>query len=642
MGGGRAEEGAATVLHTFTRAVLNDLQALEQMLSEGRFEPGRHRIGAEQEYFLIDAVGRAAPAALSVLSRLGRKPDHNYTTELGLFNLEANLPVYDFTGDCLSRLERDLHRHTQRAREAAELEDAELALAGILPSLRKSDLTLAQMTPNPRYQALNDALLQRSGGRLRVHIKGTDELEVEHDNIMLEACNTSFQVHFQVPAEDFVRAYNLAQALTAPVLACAVNAPLLLGKRLWHETRVALFQHSIDDRGDVQRARGKRPRVRFGDGWLRGSVTQLFREDIARFRPLLAPHTEEDALAVLAQGQIPQLEALRLYNGTIYRWNRPCYGVHNGVPTLRIECRALPAGPSVLDEVANAAFFYGLMCSVNTRYGDISEHLSFDDAYDNFLSAARQGLQAQLQWVGGPRPAQALILEELLPLAREGLRSQGIDEADIERYLGVVQARVEAQRTGASWMLDSLAKMPPLLNLDTRLRTLTRQMVRHQRSGQPVHTWPLAQCDEALADWLPSYTHVAQFMTEDVHTVRPDDLVDLAANLMEWMQVRHIPVEDDSGRLVGLLTHRLLLRALALGQSQQGCVAVRDVMQTDPPTVGPHTSTVELLRLMRRHQLRCLPVVEADGRLLGIVTDTDVFRPASLLMEQALLEEARP
>ncbi|MCA9542783.1 MAG: hypothetical protein KC613_00280, partial [Myxococcales bacterium] len=301
-------------LRTFTKGVLADLKALEQMLPTDVFERGIRRIGAEQEMFLVDGGARPAPKAVEVLRALGGDPA--FTTELARFNLEANLPPYVFGGTCLRQMEQDLLRLITKAHQAALTQDCQVLLTGILPTLRLPDLGLHNMTPVPRYAQINQAILKLSGGRFRVRIKGTDELEVEHDNVMLEACNTSFQVHFQVAPEEFANLYNLAQAVTGPVLAAAVNSPILLEKRLWHETRVALFQHSVDDRSNAHRARGRRTRVRFGDAWVKDSVVELFRDDIARFRVLLGADVDEDPQAVLARGEVPQLSALRLHNGT--------------------------------------------------------------------------------------------------------------------------------------------------------------------------------------------------------------------------------------------------------------------------------------------------------------------------------------
>ncbi|MCA9545142.1 MAG: CBS domain-containing protein, partial [Myxococcales bacterium] len=332
----------------------------------------------------------------------------------------------------------------------------------------------------------------------------------------------------------------------------------------------------------------------------------------------------------------------RLHNGTVYRWNRPCYGVADGKAHLRIENRVLPAGPTVVDEVANAAFFYGLMAAVTDAYGDITRALDFDDAKANFVAAARQGLQAQFHWTGGRTvTASELILKELLPIARQGLLQRNLDADDVDRYLGVIEGRVASERTGARWALDSMARMPNRVTKDERMRALVTATLAQQATSQPVHTWPLADFAEQQ-DWRHSYERVGQFMTDDVYTVRPDDLVDLAANLMDWVHVRHIPVEDDDGRLVGMVTHRRLLRLLS---DREGAadepVAVRDIMDTDPVTVTPDTPTVEAIALMRAPDVKCLPVCD-QGQLVGIITERDIFDLATRLLERELREFRKP
>ncbi len=625
-------------LRVFMKAVLADVQALETMLDEGFVESGVRRIGAEQEMFLVDEVGRPVPRALQVLERL---EDERFTTELALFNLEVNLTPHVFGDGCLRKMETELSRALSRAEEAAQDSGCRVLLTGILPTLRQSDLGIQSMTPNPRYRALNDAMRAHRGGMFQFRIKGVDELDVQHDNVMLESCNTSFQCHFQVGPNEFARLYNIAQAVTAPVLAVAVNSPLCLGRRLWQETRVALFQQSVDSRSEIHQARGRRPRVSFGDDWVKSSVLEIFREDIARFRVVLSCDTGDDPGDMLFRGEVPPLKALCMHNGTVYRWNRACYGVHDGKAHLRIENRALPSGPTALDAMANAAFFYGLMAAIAEEQDDITQKIGFDDAKSNFISAARHGLKAQLTWWGGTTyAAPDLIRKELLPQARRGLRASNIDSRDIDRYLGVIEERAGSGRTGAQWTLDSLQEMGQAGTLDQRMQTLTRAMMRRAASGRPVHTWELANLSDS-GDWRHSYQCVGQFMVTDLFTVHPEDVVDLAASLMDWRHIRHVPVEDDDGKLVGLVSHRSLLRMVGGGlrNRDKGHVAVKDIMKSQPVTVTPATPTLEAIEIMRERRVGCLPVVEGD-KLVGIITEHDLIQVASILFEQQLREGA--
>ena len=623
----------------FMKALLEDLRALAFMLEEGRVESGVKRIGAEQEMFLVDRDLRPASISTEVLEKAN---DPRLTTEIARFNLEANLTPLDLTKNCFSRMEVELQEILEVVSNSGESLGAKVLLAGILPTLQKSDLVLENLTPLPRYEELNRGVIRLRGGPLSIHIKGLDELYLTHDNIMMESCNTSFQVHFQTNADEFVNQYNVAQAITAPVLAAAVNSPLLFGHRLWQETRVALFQHSTDERSRPQMARSHPTRVSFGDEWLRNSVIELFHDQICRFRPIMITPPDENPFQVLARGETPLLSALRMHNGTVWRWNRACYGVTEGVPHLRIENRALPSGPTVVDEIANAAFFAGLMLGLPKECRDISKQMAFDDAKQNFFRAARHGLDAQFNWIDGQgASATSLILKQLLPLAGQGLTDAGIDIADINKYLGIIEERTRRKQTGARWMIKSLAAMPAVTPKDVHQRKLTSTILAYQSKGQPVHTWPQIETTES-EDWQQGYRTVGQFMSRDLFTVEPNDLIDLAASVMDWRHIRHVPVEDGDGRLVGLVTHRALLRMLASGKREQSSnpMTVREIMVTNPITVSPSTSSLEAIEVMRSSKIGCLPVVEGN-HLVGILTSFD-FLDASAHLFKEQLSSATP
>jgi len=619
----------------FMKALLDDLRALAFMLEHGRVESGTTRIGAEQEMFLIDRYLRPAPVSLEVLAQAD---DQRLTTEIARFNLEANLTPLELTGNCFTRMQDELETLLELARKAAATQNADVLLSGILPTLLKSDLTLDNLTPVPRYHELNRGVIRLRGGPLSIHIKGLDELHLTHDNIMMESCNTSFQVHFQTNAKDFANHYNIAQAITGPVLAAAVNSPLLFGQRLWQETRVALFQHSTDERSRPQLARNQPTRVAFGDCWLRNSVVELFHEQITRFRSIILIEPNENPFEVLARGETPSLSALRLHNGTVWRWNRACYGVTEGVPHLRIENRAFPSGPTVVDEIANAAFFTGLMVALPEVYGDVTKRMEFDNAKSNFFRAARHGLDAQFQWIDGEsHSAPALILDHLLPLARQGLMTAGVATEDVDKYLDIVRERTQSRQTGANWIVKSIAAMDNSTSKDTRHRKLTSAMLANQKSGQPVHHWSISR-EAASDEWGDSYRTIGQFMSTDLFTVKPGDLIDLAASVMDWRHIRHVPVEDEEGRLIGLVTHRGLLRILNLGNrvSRDSIpITVREVMIENPVTVSPSTSSLEAIQLMRSNRVGCLPVVEND-QLVGIVTSYDFLEASARLFQQHL------
>ena len=632
-----ATERDSAAIRTFTKAILHDLKALEEMLARGMIESGIRRFGAEQEFFLVDKGWRPATVAVDVLKRL---PEGPFTTELALFNLEANLEPKLLTGRCFSSLQVELEELIETVRAAAKEEGAEVALTGILPTLAKSDLSLDNMTPMPRYYALNDALNRMRGGAYRLRIEGTDEILIEHDSVMLEACNTSCQVHLQVSSDEFPLFYNVAQVVTAPALAASVNSPLLFGKRLWYETRIALFQQSMDTRSATPHLREMSPRVRFGEKWVKSSVTELFQEDIARFRVLLAGDVDEDPFAVLESGGVPRLKALQTHNGTVYRWNRPCYGVTEGNPHLRIECRALPSGPTTLDEIANAAFWIGLVIGGAREFGDVSRTMDFADAKANFLAASRRGLEAGFHWITGETVgARELILEDLIPLARSGLADLEIEPAEIDRYLDVIEERVESGLTGAVWQLRSLHAMRDQGTKPERLTALTAAIVRRQREGLPGHRWEPAEIWEA-GGWRHNFLTVEQYMVTDLFTVHEDEPIELVAFLMDKQNIRHVLVEDDAHRLAGLVSYRSILRLVANagtpGTSETDPVS--SVMEVNPVTVSPETPTLEAIETMRAHKVSALPV-EKNGKLVGVVTERDFLPIAYELLEARLREE---
>jgi CBS domain-containing protein len=377
--------------------------------------------------------------------------------------------------------------------------------------------------------------------------------------------------------------------------------------------------------------------VGFGEGWVKHSVLELLQDQVTRFRPIMITLPAESSLQVLARGELPSLSALFLHNGTVWPWNRACYGVKNGIAHLRIENRALPAGPTIVDEVANAAFFTGLMLALPQEYGDITQRMDFDDAKANFFAAARYDLQAQLTWLDGKTSSAAsLIREHLLPLARQGLRSVNVNSSDIDKYLTIIDERVKTRQTGARWLLKSLAALEQVEPPDLRHREITARILQEQKEGKPVHQWEVMSAREAV-DWTSSYQTVGQFMSTDLFTVRADDLVDLAASVMDWRHVRHVPVEDNEGRLVGLVTHRALLHVLSRGRQtpDEKPLTVREVMKDQPLTVSSSTPTLEALDIMQSNRVGCLPVVD-DGQLVGILTSYDFLVGAARIFRAHL------
>ena len=620
----------------FVRKILCDLQALEYMLDADWFERDCVRIGAEQEMCLVDArTFKAAPVNLAVIDALAGC--EWLDTELARFNLETNLTPRVFAGAALREMQQELDAQLARVRLAARERGAEVVLTGILPTLRKFDLEASNLTPRPRYEALMAAInAARVDPHYEIRLTGIDELTVKHDSPLIEAANTSFQVHLQVAPADFVKLYNISQAITAPVMATAANSPIVFGRRLWHENRIALFQQALDTRRTYEHMRERATRVSFGNRWIDGSILDIYREDLARFRILLAADIDDDTLAQVRAEQVPKLLALQVHNSTVYRWNRPCYGISdNGKPHLRIENRVLPAGPTTLDEVANAALWLGAMTGFADEIDDIRQHMSFEDVSDNFAKAARFGMDTKFNWFGeGKVPAADLLRHEILPRARHGLELRGIDTADIDTYTGIVEERVGRMSTGARWQLKAFTKLRERVSRDEALSNITAAMLRNQARGTPVHEWPLPSVDD-FSHYAPSKLLVEEFMETDLFTCQGSDLIDLVGEMMDWRKIRYMPVEDDEGELCGLITSRLLLRHhVRKGRLSEGEKAtVEDIMVRDPITVHPSATITQAMELMREHKVGCLPVIKGK-ELIGVITEMDFLRISGRLIRQ--------
>lgn len=615
----------------FTRAVLNDLRALELMMQKGLIESGARRIGAEQEMCITDDHYGPKCVAGEILQGID---DERLTNEVALFNLEANLTPLHFNGKCLSQMEEEIKEVVSLVKQHADKQQAKIILAGILPTLRQMDLSMDNITPKDRYYELNERLKQLRGGDFRLDIRGIDELAVTHDSFMLEALNTSFQIHFQVSGDEFVDMYNMSQAITAPLLAVSTNSGLIHHYRLWHESRIAVFQNSIDTRSTTHMARGNNPRVHFGDAWI-DSIFDVFQDDISRFSVMLTSDFEENPVQMVEQGITPKLKALMLHNGTVYRWNRPCYGVVDNVPHLRIENRVLPAGPSIVDEIANAAFYFGMLAGLSRKKEfDIRQEMRFSTVRNNFLQACRTGLESHFTWLDGKSHTAAdLVNKQLLPEAAAGLTAAGLDKDDIEHYLGIIERRVAKQQTGAIWAIRSITEMDKNIHPDEQVRSLVAEMDKQQSNDTPIADWPLAKVNKNL-DWRATFSRLGQFMTTKILTVAPDDSIELAASIMNWKHVRHVPVESESGELVGLVSHRAIMKKV-IDNNDQESPAVKEIMNPEPIFAHPQTATIKAIQLMREEKISCLPIVE-NQKLVGVISEHDLILIAGHLLEEFL------
>ncbi|MFT7591377.1 MAG: CBS domain-containing protein/gamma-glutamylcysteine synthetase [bacterium] len=604
----------------FTKRLLNEIRALDYMLEHNMIERNTSRIGAEQELVLLDMDLKPALNNMELLDLI--KDDH-YTTEIARFNLEINLDPFDFNKDCFAKMEKQLVTLLEKGEKAAAILDTNILLTGIAPTVGQEHLHFEHMTPNARYRSLNDMIRAERKTDFELNMSGRDELVTQHPNILFEACNTSFQVHLQIDPDEFVEQYNWSQLIAGPVLAIAANSPLLMGKRLWSETRIALFQQSVNTRNTINNVRNKEPRVSFGKQWVKDSVTDLYKDNVSRFSALFHAENEEDAYEMVKAGKVPSLSALNLHNGTVYKWNRPCYGVGGGKPHLRIENRYIPSGPTVIDEMATSAFWLGLMVGLPEKYKNLPELMDFDDVRFNFYNAARSGMESHLNWFGKIVPARRLLEKELLDLAYAGLDKMKVNSADITRYMSVIENRLSKKITGARWMSNNYSELLKGSTPNEACLNLTKKMLENQRTGKPVHTWKNLDLKEQNNQ--KQFKTVNEIMETDLFTVTEDDAIDLVVNVMNWQNIRHVPVENSDNELVGIINAHSIIHFLA-SKKESDEHAVKDIMLTNFPTISATATAKQAVTLMADNRVDALPVVDNANRLLGIVTESDIIQ----------------
>ena len=462
-------------------------EVFRRMLAEDRFERGRTLMGVELELDLVDPDGCPVMVNQDVLSRIA-SPD--FQTELGQFNLEVNIAPHRLVGPVFSELAEELRTSLAYADRQARAAGARILMIGILPTLDEAHMVVENFSAEDRYFLLNDEIAQTRGEDFQVRIDGVERLDTTFASIMPEACNTSVQLHLQVSPETFAPAWNAAQALAGVQVALGANSPFLFGRELWAETRIPLFEQATDFRVEELAAQGVRPRVWFGERWIT-SVFDLFEENLRYFPALLPLREDEDPVAALDRGEAPQLAELTLHNGTVYRWNRPVYAVTDGRPHLRVENRVLPAGPSVVDVVANAAFYYGIVRALAEAERPIWTRMSFSAAAENLVNGARNGIDARVYWPGmGQVSVTELMLRRLLPLAWEGLSMWAVDSADAERLLGIIEQRCLTGRTGATWQAETVHALNGPADRLTALQRMTQGYIERMNSNEPVHRWP--------------------------------------------------------------------------------------------------------------------------------------------------------
>jgi gamma-glutamyl:cysteine ligase YbdK (ATP-grasp superfamily) len=466
------------------------LDVFDRMLRESIFDTNLSLVGQEIELNLVDENGEPSMRNAAVLDAIANPA---WATELGQFNIEINVPPRGLSGDALAALEDEIRADLNAADAKARSSGSRLVMIGILPTLRQDDVHEGTLSANARYRVMNEQIFAARGEDIRIAIDGSEQLLTHADSITPEAACTSVQLHVQVSPEAFASYWNAAQAIAGVQVALGANSPFLFGRQLWHETRITLFEQATDTRPEELKQQGVRPRVWFGERWIT-SVFDLFEENIRYFPALLPICEDEDPLAALQSGSCPRLDEMTLHNGTIYRWNRPVYAAVDGKPHLRVENRVLPAGPSVADTVANAAFYYGLVRALAEAQRPIWTQMSFATAAENLHAAARHGIEAQLYWPGlGDAPAAELILRRLLPLARAGLDRWGVNQPDVDRLLGIIEQRCLTLQTGAAWQVTAAsAHASSGADRTEALRLMTQQYIEHMHTNEPVHTWPEA------------------------------------------------------------------------------------------------------------------------------------------------------
>ncbi|MGE2732134.1 glutamate--cysteine ligase [Mycolicibacterium vaccae] len=473
----------------YRRKVQLCLDVFETMLAQSSFDFEKPLTGMEIECNLVDSQYQPAMSNAEVLASIA---DPAYQTELGAYNIEFNVPPRRLPGRSALDLEDEVRASLNAAEDKANLSDAHIVMVGILPTLMPQHLSGHWMSESTRYQALNDSIFTARGEDIMIDIAGPERLSLQAATIAPESACTSMQLHLQVSPADFAANWNAAQVLAGPQLALGANSPYFFGHHLWAETRIELFAQATDTRPDELKTQGVRPRVWFGERWIT-SIFDLFEENVRYFPSLLPELSDEDPVAELAAGRTPRLPELRLHNGTVYRWNRPVYDIVDGRPHLRVENRVLPAGPTVVDMMANAAFYYGMLRTLSEEDRPVWTQMSFAAAEQNFLHAAQFGMDCRLYWPGlGEVTPDELVLRRLLPMADEGLRRWEVSAEVRDRYLGVIEGRAKTGRNGAVWQAATVDALQARgASRPDALAEMLRLYCEHMHSNEPVHTWEL-------------------------------------------------------------------------------------------------------------------------------------------------------
>lgn len=600
----------------FYREIFDDIAVFDYMLSAGMFYHEEVNVGVEQELCLIDDMGMPKNAALGLLHKL---PEPQFTNELALFNLEINLDPQPIREAGLFKVRDQLYHTVNKARKAGKSMKTDIFLTGILPTITLANLTFRSMTPIERYKVLSRELLKLRGEKFEIYLQGVDDLNLKLDSILFEACNTSMQLHFQVHPDNFVKYYNWAQLISGPMLAISTNSPLLFGKELWAENRIALFKQSLDTRIHYNHYREKIPRVYFGGDWLQKSPSELWKQAIARFPLIFRGEGFPNSKLQLANGQTPELRSAKLHNGSTYTWNRLCYGIQDEKPHLRIECRYLPAGPSLRDEMANLTLWYGLMLAVEDQENNFWNSMDFAAIKSNFYNAARYGILSEFELFQQKPTVQSVFEEYFLPMAVAGLRKAGVEETIIEEYIPVIEQRIQKKQTGSAWLVENYRRLVKKFKPSLVSKILVKESLTYQLEDIPVSSWEPVTSDSLQHFFYHGFKKLTakDVMSSRIQSIRENATVIFAQNIMTWQGINHLIVENEKDMFIGVLDWN----------------DIKDLTDTDDNVdryiskefrkVSPNTSLEKIQHMIENQGVNAV-VVMVKNKTAGIITRCDL------------------
>ncbi|MBK8621018.1 MAG: CBS domain-containing protein [Saprospiraceae bacterium] len=602
--------------NVFYRQIFEDIEAFDRLLAEGAIDKNDQTFGVEQELCFINHLGEPENVALKVLEQL-KEPQ--FTNELALFNMEINLDPQSIKGKGIQKMADQLYHLTEKAGKAARKVDSAIFLAGILPTITSEHLTFDSMTPVDRYKVLSQELLKLRGKKFEIFLQGVDELHVKLDTILFEACNTSFQMHLQINPDKFAHYYNWAQMISGPLLSVCTNSPLLFGKELWSENRIALFKQSLDTRIHYNHYREKVSRVYFGDQWLRESPSYLWKNEVARFPLVFRGEGFPAAKDEIKEGLKPSLRSVRLHTGTTYTWNRLCYGVDRNQAHIRIECRYIPAGPTIKDEIANLVFWLGLMKAAKYQEEDIFDKTNFSSVKNNFYQAARYGILSEFDFFGKNLPAVVLCENTLIPLASRALKEEGMDPDLVDKHLKVIADRVTKNQTGATWMVENHRKLLSRFKPSLISKILVTTSLEYQKKDVPVSEWQPIVEDKLHYFFQQHFDALTakDVMSNKIQTVSTEATVAFAFHIMEWQDFRHLVVEDNKDRFIGLVCRS------DIEQHQDSEESIIQFIHEGVKLVETTTPLTEIQNYLAEAPDKAVIVIR-NLKTVGIITENDL------------------